>query len=273
MKTVLFCGGQGLRIREHADSVPKPMVQIGYRPILWHLMKYYPHFGHNEFVLALGHKADVIKRYFLEYDEALSNDFSLSNGGKGVELKSTDIQDWEITFADTGIHANIGQRLKAVRNYVGDDEIFLANYGDLLTDAPLDELLEEFEATGKIAAFLTVRPTHTFHIVTMKDEHRVAGLYDAATADLWINAGFFMFRREIFDYIYDGEELVEQPFARLAEEDQLLAYRYEGFWAPMDTLKDRQRLEEIYQQGMPPWAVWQRENERGGEASLAGLLR
>ena len=261
MKVVLFCGGLGLRIREHMDSVPKPMVTVGPRPILWHLMKYYAHFGHNEFVLALGHKADVIKQYFLTYNEALSNDFTLSNGCRGIELMSTDIQDWRITFADTGANANIGQRLKAVRPYIGDDEVFLANYGDVLTDAPLDDLLEEFKASGKIAAFLSVPPTHTFHIVTMKDEHLVAGLHDAAQANLWVNGGFFMFRREIFDYMLDGEELVVEPFQRLADDNQLLAYQYEGFWAPMDTLKDRQRLDEMYTSGHPTWAVWERRNE------------
>ncbi|MFL6192326.1 MAG: sugar phosphate nucleotidyltransferase, partial [Actinomycetes bacterium] len=144
MKVVLFCGGLGLRLRDHSERVPKPMVPIGYRPILWHIMKYYAHHGHRDFTLCLGYKADVVKQYFLDYNEALSNDFVLDgNGGREagrIELLGSDIHDWRITFADTGLHANIGQRLVAVRRYVESEDVFLANYGDVLTDAPLPEL-------------------------------------------------------------------------------------------------------------------------------------
>ena len=128
MKVVLFCGGLGTRLREHTGEIPKPMVKIGYRPILWHLMKYYAHFGHTDFVLCLGYKADVIKEFFLHYEEWISNDFTLSKGGKELTLENNDIENWSITFVDTGLHANIGERLVAVRKYVQDEEIFLANY-------------------------------------------------------------------------------------------------------------------------------------------------
>jgi len=207
-------------------------------------------------VLCLGYKADVIKDYFLHYNEALSNDFTLSNGGRDLQLVTSDIQDWRITFADTGLHANIGQRLAAVRKYVDSDDIFLANYGDTLTDAPLPELIEDFKARGKVAAFLSVRPTSTFHVVEMKDSHLVGSISDVSVSGLRVNGGYFIFRRELFDYMRAGEELVQEPFQRLIDEEQLVAYLHDGFWAPMDTLKDRQTLEEMNGTGNPPWAVW-----------------
>jgi glucose-1-phosphate cytidylyltransferase len=264
MKVVLFCGGLGLRLRDHSERVPKPMVPIGYRPILWHVMKYYAHFGHREFILCLGYKADVVKEYFLEYNEALSNDFVLSGNGDGggdrshVELLGSDIHDWRITFADTGLHANIGQRLRAVRRFVADDEVFLANYGDVLTDAPLGEMVEDFLRSDAVAAFLSVRPTYTFHVVRAQDDGTVERIDDVNSADIWINGGYMILRREIFDYLEEGDELVEEPFQRLVKQNLLRTYRYEGFWAPMDTLKDQQHLESLYETGRPAWAIWQR---------------
>src|SRR5512146_1143145 len=149
MKVVLFCGGLGLRIRD-AENVPKPMVEIGYRPILWHVMKYYAHFGHKDFILCLGYRGDVIKKYFLNYDECVSNDFILTQGGRTLELLNSDIQDWKITFADTGTHSNIGQRLKAVSKYLDGEQEFLANYSDGLTDLPLLEQIEDFRRNDKV---------------------------------------------------------------------------------------------------------------------------
>jgi glucose-1-phosphate cytidylyltransferase len=261
VKVVLFCGGLGLRLRDHSERIPKPMVRIGYRPILWHVMKYYAHHYHKDFVLCLGYKADVIKQYFLHYDEALSNDFVLDgNGGNGnrVELLSSDIHDWRITFADTGLQANIGQRLKAAERFVADENVFLANYGDVLTDAPLTDLVDDFMRRDKVAAFLSVKPTYTFHVVSTKDDGVVERIDDVTVADIWINGGYMILRREIFDYIGEGEDLVQEPFQRLIKQDLLLTYRYEGFWAPMDTLKDLQHLESLYESGRPGWAVWQR---------------
>jgi glucose-1-phosphate cytidylyltransferase len=257
LKVVLFCGGLGLRLREYRESIPKPMVPIGYRPVLWHVMRYYAHFGHQRFVLCLGHRADLIKEYFLRYNEALSNDFVLRDGGSEVELTSTDIQDWEIAFVDTGLETSIGQRLRAVRRHVHDADVFLANYGDGLTDAPLHELLDDFVESGKVAAFLSVRPPYSYDFVTMQDDRLVAGVRNAMRSDIWINGGYFMFRPAIFDYIGEGEDLVREPFQRLIGEEQLIAYPYEGFWAPMDTLKDHQALEALFYGGRPPWALWQ----------------
>jgi glucose-1-phosphate cytidylyltransferase len=261
MKVVLFCGGQGLRMRD-AENVPKPMVHIGSRPLLWHVMKYYAHFGHKDFILCLGHRADVIKNYFLQYQESLSNDFVLSNGGKNLELLHSDIQDWRITFADTGINSNIGQRLRAVRKYVEGEEEFLANYSDGLSDLPLPQQIDDFRRQGKVASFLCVRPNLSYHVVsTQPGSSLVSDIHPINDGDIRVNGGYFVFRKEIFEYIGDGEELVEQPFHRLAKEQQLIGYRYDGFWACMDTFKDKQQLERLQAGGAAPWEVWKRSLE------------
>ena len=255
MKVVLFCGGLGLRMREASERAPKPMIPVGNRPLLLHLMKYYAHFGHTEFILCLGYQAHVIKDYFLHYNEALLNDFVLTHDGT-VELIRSDIHNWRITFVHTGLRTAIGQRLRAVREYIGDDEFFLANYADALTDAPLPDLIASLRDRDKIATFLCVQPTHSFHFVALNERSEVTDIQDVKHANIWINGGYFAFHRDIFDYIHEGEELVEAPFQRLIAEDQLLAYRYQGFWAPMDTLKDRDNLESLFESGQPPWAVW-----------------
>lgn len=260
MKVVLFCGGQGMRIREYSDSIPKPMVPIGYRPLLWHVMKYYAHYGHKDFILCLGFKADVVKNYFLKYDECVSNNFVLSNGGKDVRLLSSDIHDWNVTFVDTGTAANIGQRLKAVQPYLDGESMFLANYSDGLTDLPLDEYVARFAERGKIGSFLAVTPSQSYHVVSMAGD-LASGIQPLGKSGLRINGGFFAFREEIFDYMQDGEELVEQPFERLIRQKQLIAYKYDGYWASMDTFKDRQVLEDLVTRGRAPWEVWKADAE------------
>lgn len=266
MKVVLFCGGLGLRIRD-ADNIPKPLVQIGYRPILWHVMKYYAHFGHKDFVLCLGYGADAIKKYFLEYSECASNDFTLSYGGKKVELYNSDIHDWRITFADTGVSSNIGQRLKAAQRYLEGDEEFLANYSDGLTDLPLPEYMKHFRAHGKVASFLCVRPNLSYHVVSLDAaDSLVSGLHAINNGSMRINGGYFIFRKEIFDYLGPKEELVIEPFQRLIEEKQLIGYAYDGFWAGMDTFKDKEQLENLWGSGSAPWHVW-KENGNGADKS------
>jgi len=255
MKVVLFCGGSGLRLRGYADDVPKPMVELGTRPILWHLMKYYAHFGHKDFILCLGYKSNVIKDYFLHYDESVSNNFVLSNGGKSVELLNRDIDDWKITFVETGANANIGQRLKAVEPYVQGEEVFLANYGDGLSDLPLPSLLDTFRESNAIASVLLVQPTGSFDIVYAGSDGMVQEIRPITQTDMWINGGFFAMRSEIFNYIHPGEELIREPFQRMIEKQVLLGYKYRGFWQCMDTFKDKQHLEEL-NQGSAPWKVW-----------------
>jgi glucose-1-phosphate cytidylyltransferase len=256
MKVVLFCGGRGLRLREHSEAIPKPMVPIGYRPILWHVMRYYAHYGHRDFILCLGYRADAIKEYFLRYSEAVSNDFVLSDGGRRVELLGSDIEDWRITFADTGLDTTIGERLRRVRHLLAGEEIFLANYGDVVTDAPLDRLVERFRADRATAALLSVRPSYSFHVVSADPDGRVTALRDVATADLRINGGGYLFRGEILDRLDSGEDLMDAPFAGLAAEGRLAAYPYDGFWVSLDTLKDLEVLQRLEDQGRAPWAVW-----------------
>ena len=265
MKVVLFCGGMGTRIREAGDNIPKPMVPIGYRPIIWHLMKYYAHFGHKEFILCLGYRGDVIKQYFLHYDECESNDFVLSHGGKKLELVNSDISDWRITFADTGANTTIGGRLKAAEKYLGGDEYFLANYCDGLTDLHLPTLLDHFRQRDKIASFVCVKPNLTYHAVTVLPDGRVGEIKPITDTDLRINGGYFLFKRDLFRYIRDGEDLVAEPFQRLMAENQLLAYPYDGVLQCMDTFKDKQRLDELYARGNPPWQVWKNGNGNGSE--------
>ena len=256
MKVVLFCGGLGMRLREHSQQIPKALAPVGYRPILWHLMRYYAHYGHRQFILCLGYRAEAIKRYFLEYDETRSNDFVLSRG-HDVELLSRDMDDWEITFVDTGVNATLADRLRAVRDHLEGERTFLANYADVLTDAPLDELIDRFGRTDAAAAFLAVRPTnYSFHVVRSDEDGAVRRLEDIRAADLWINGGYFILRDEVLDMLEPGEELVVEPFARLAAAGRLLALRHEGFWAPMDTIKDMHTLEMLYESGEPPWASW-----------------
>jgi len=256
MKVVLFCGGQGTRLRDYSETVPKPLVEVGSRPILWHLMKYYAHFGHKEFILCLGHGAGKIKEFFLKYDECVSNDFVLASGGRDLRLLHKDIEDWRITFVDTGLNASIGQRLRQVRQYLGDDEMFLANYADGLSDLDLGEYVDRFRKREKIASFVSVNAPHTFHIVHADAQELVTSLELVAESRVRINGGFFALRREIFQYLGAGEDLVLQPFARLMAERQLVAVAYDGFWRNMDTFKDKMMLDDMVAHGNVPWQVW-----------------
>jgi glucose-1-phosphate cytidylyltransferase len=269
VKVVIFCGGQGLRMREASETAPKPMIPIGGRPVLWHVMKYYAHFGFTDFVLCLGYRAEAIKRFFLTYDEALANDFVLSEGGARVHLLKTDIHDWNITFVDTGLRSSIGERLRAVRHLLRDDEMFLANYGDTLTDADLPAMIERTRSSGVTASFLAVRPNYSFHIVSMDERGIVDGVSDVMRSDVWINGGYFVMRSDVLDELRPREDLVEEPFRRLLAREQLLAQRHEGFWAPMDTLKDNQWLESLHESGRAPWQLWDPARRTGLESDLA----
>lgn len=258
MKVVLFCGGQGLRMRGGGthDDLPKPMVPLGTRPILWHVMKYYAHFGHTDFVLCLGHKATVIKEFFVNYREWISNDVVLSGRGGRVELLRSDMTNWRITLIDTGVDASIGERLLAVKEHLKGEEIFLANYSDGLTDCPLPLILDRLEATRAVGACMIARPAISLHFVQHAGDGLVTGLQDPIQADSWINAGFFAFRQEIFDYMRPGEELVVEPFQRLISERRLACLPYNGFWRCCDTFKDLQTMESLLTRGPAPWELW-----------------
>ena len=233
MKVVLFCGGLGTRLREYSPTLPKPLVPIGDHPIVWHLMRYYAHFGHDEFVLCLGRGAELVREYFREQDLG-----------------------WRVTLVDTGVDASVGERLRSVASLVAGDEMFLANYSDGLSGLALDRHVEEFRSSGAIGTLLCVRPSQTFHTVRLDADGVVIDLRAAAEDDLWINGGFFVFRPEIFEYLHEGEDLVEEPFTRLIEIGRLRAHRYDGFWAAMDTMKDKVALDEMEASGRAPWMVW-----------------
>ncbi|MBC7908784.1 MAG: glucose-1-phosphate cytidylyltransferase [Rhodospirillaceae bacterium] len=256
MKVVLFCGGLGMRMRDYSQTMPKPMAMLRNRPLIWHVMRWYAHWGHKDFVLCLGHRGEAIKEYFLGYNEALSNDFVLSNGGREVELLAEDIRDWRITFVDTGLNSNIGERLRRVAPYVAGEETFLANYSDGLTDIPLPRLIERHSATNAVATFLAVRPSQSFHVARMNEDGTVAGIHDVKETDMWINGGFFVLDHSIFDAMQAGEELVLEPFQRLINRNRLSAFRYEGFWRAVDTFKDLTEMESLLGHGPGPWEAW-----------------
>jgi glucose-1-phosphate cytidylyltransferase len=219
-------------------------------------MRYYAHFGHTEFIICLGYGADAVKDYFLGYRETSSNDFVLTKGGKHVEMLATDISDWTITFIDTGFSTAIGERLRRVRPHLEGDQVFLANYGDVLTDAPMNDLIDEFQGKDAVGNFLAVKPQDSFHVVEFSPQGQVTGLVPVADMSMRINGGYFILRQGIFDYLNEGDDLVMDGFTRAAADGRLCATAYDGFWAPMDTLKERAALEEQYRSGISPWAVW-----------------
>lgn len=261
MKVVLFCGGLGTRLREHSDTIPKPLVNIGYRPIIWHLMKYYAYYGHKDFILCLGYRGDLIKEFFVNYNEWLSNDFVLTNGGEDIELLNNDIRDWRITFVDTGLHTNIGQRLVAVKEHLKGEDAFLANYSDGLSDLPLDSYIKGSLEKNKVASFVSVRTPHSFHSVKVGDDGLVTSIGQVSDSEFWVNGGFFVLKNEIFSYIKEGEELVEEPFKRLIGENQLYSYKHHGYWASMDTFKDKINFDRMFARNHSPWQVW--DNKQG----------
>ena len=256
MKVVLFCGGLGTRLREHSDTIPKPLVTVGYRPIIWHLMRYYAHFGHKDFVLCLGYRGEMIREYFLNYRDCMSNDFVLSLPEREIEPLQRDVEGWRITFVDTGMHANLGQRLRRVQHLLQGESMFLANYSDGLSDLDLNQSIADFQASDAVASFLAVRPAQSFHSVTADKEGLVTGIESMHRSDVWINGGFFCLRNGIFDVLHEGEELVEQPFQRLVAQRKLHARKHEGFWAAMDTFKDKITFDRMEAKGNCPWMVW-----------------
>lgn len=258
MKVVIFCGGQGMRLREYSEHVPKPMVPLGNRPVLWHVMKYYAHYGHTEFVLCLGYQAPAIKRFFLNYEEEVSNDFRLHRGGS-KELFGSDIDDWDITFVDTGTHSPIGERLRQVRTHLADDEVFLCNYADGLSDLHLPTYVDRFLRGDAVASLIAIRPPQSYHRLRFSDDALLTSIEPVGESDIWLNGGYFIFRQSIFDFIEPGDELVAAPFERLAKERKILVHKHEGFFAPMDTFKDKENLDRRYEEGNAPWVVWKSE--------------
>jgi glucose-1-phosphate cytidylyltransferase len=257
MKVVLFCGGYGMRMRDGRSDVPKPMTTVGPRPLIWHVMRYYAHFGHKDFVLCLGYGAHHVKDYFLNYDETVSNDFVLRDGK--VELLGSDIGDWRIAFVHTGLTSPIGERLRRVRAHVENEEMFLANYADVLTDMPLDDMVDRLRAQpDKVGGLLAVPPQSAFHCLDIGEDDAVHSITTLQEMPIWENGGYFVLRPEIFDYLPENGDLVTDGAMVLAKEGRMMAYPYSGFWQPADTVKERTALEAAYQSGARPWMLWER---------------
>jgi glucose-1-phosphate cytidylyltransferase len=258
MKTVILCGGLGTRLREETEFRPKPMVDVGGRPILWHIMKSYAHFGFRDFVLCLGYRGDTIKEYFLNYD-AMNNDFEVCLGRQSHMniLGKHEEQGFHITLADTGLETMTGGRLKRAQKYLGDDT-FMVTYGDGLSDVDVTKLLAFHKNHGKLATVTTFRPSSRFGILNIDSANEVQNFIEKPRSDAWASAGFFVFEPRVFDYL-DGDECIleKEPLERLAAERQLVAYHHEGFFYAMDTYREYKHLNELWSHGDAPWKVWQ----------------
>lgn len=264
MKVVLFCGGRGLRLREFSGTVPKPMVSIGGEPALLHVMRYYAHFGHSDFILCLGYKGDVIRSHFTRLGAVRAEQVP-SSQTDGAVVERAFLGSWNLTFLQTGVDDTIGDRLRRAKPLLGNDEIFLANYSDDLADAPLDRMIDAFTARpGMVASFISVKPNLSLHVVDANDDGTVVDVALLKEQGVRVNGGYFIFRRAIFDALRPGEELVDEPFHRLIERRSLVAYRHDGFWGPLDTLKDHQYLEDLAASGSPPWQLWPSPREHPG---------
>ena len=263
MKTIILAGGQGTRLREETEYRPKPLVEIGGRPILWHIMKSYAHYGHLDFIVCLGYRGRMIKEYFLDY-EAMNNDFTVCLGEKheiayhGMHEE----QEFRVTLADTGTDTMTGARVKKVQRYVGDDT-FMVTYGDGLCDVDIRKLTEYHKSHGRLATVTTVRPVSRFGVLDIDAGGSVTSFLEKPQSDGWINAGYFVFDRRVFDYLSDDPATIleREPLERLARDGQLGAYRHEGFFYAMDTYREYQHLNELWEKRQAPWARWDRRGQ------------
>jgi glucose-1-phosphate cytidylyltransferase len=257
MKVAILCGGVGTPLREETEFRPKPLVEVGGRPILWHIMKLYAHHGFRDFVLCLGYRGSMIKEYFLNY-EAMNNDFTICLG-KESRLEYNDNheeQNFRITLADTGLETMTGGRLRRARKYLSDD-CFMVTYGDGVSDVDIRGLVEFHKSHGRLATVTTFRPTSRFGILDINSDNQVQNFIEKPKSDAWASAGFFVFQREVLDYLDDDQCILEhQPLERLARERQLIAYHHDGFFYAMDTYREYQILNDLWKNGLAPWKVW-----------------
>lgn len=258
MKVVILCGGQGTRIREETEYKPKPMIEIGARPVLWHIMKIYAHYGFKDFVLCLGYKGEMIRDYFLRY-EAMNNDFTIKLGNNNqIEYhEQHDELDYQVTLSDTGLHSMTGSRVKQIQRYI-DEDTFMVTYGDGLIDVDLNDLLRFHHEHGKLATVTTVRPSQRFGTVRLNQSGLVERFAEKPQMTDWVSAGYFIFDRRVLDYIDDDPECVleREPMERLAKAGQLVAYQHDGFFYAMDTYREYLYLNEHWNSGQAPWRVW-----------------
>lgn len=264
MKVVILCGGQGTRLREETEYRPKPLVDVGGRPILWHIMKLYAYYGFRDFVLCLGYRGNMIKEYFLNY-EAMNNDFTICLGQQhfisyhGIHEE----QDFFVTLAETGLETMTGARVKRIERYI-DDDTFMVTYGDGLSDVNIVNLLDFHRAHGRMATVTVVRPFSRFGSVDLNTDGQVIDFAEKPQLDGWASAGFFVFNRSVFDYVSaeSGCVLEREPLERLAKEGELMAYRHDGTFLAMDTYREYLQLNELWKNNQAPWAVWVNHHER-----------
>ncbi len=254
MKVVILAGGFGTRISEESHLKPKPMIEIGEQPILWHIMKHYSAYGYNEFIICGGYKQHIIKQYFADYYLYKSDvTFDFANGNS-MQIHDNDAEPWKVTIVDTGYATMTGGRIKRIQKYVGN-EPFMMTYGDGLSDVPVDKLVDFHKQSGKIATITAVQPGGRFGALDIDGADEIHGFAEKKKEDGgWINAGFMVLNPEIFDYIQDDTTVFEkEPLERCAAEGQLMAYRHEGFWQCMDTMRDKNQLEDLWNSGQAPW--------------------
>ncbi|MEK6974141.1 MAG: glucose-1-phosphate cytidylyltransferase [Nanoarchaeota archaeon] len=257
MKTVILCGGQGTRLREHTEFVPKPLVHVGNMPILWHIMKIYSHFGHKDFVLCLGYKGHEIKNFFMTYD-LLKHDFTLNLANRDSTHfyhNNHLLEDWKITFVETGLETNTGGRIKQVEKYIDDDNFFMT-YGDGLANININELYKFHLNHKKIATLTSIQPMSRFGIVTFDDKGIITSFKEKPKLDGWINGGFFVLKKDVFDYIGENDVFEQDPLIKLAKDKELMSYPHNGFWECMDTHRDYEMLNKIWNSGNAFWKVW-----------------
>jgi glucose-1-phosphate cytidylyltransferase len=259
MKVVVLCGGSGTRLREETEFRPKPLVEIGGKPILWHIMKLYSHYDFRDFVCCLGYRGNMIKEYFLNYD-AMNNDFTIAlGGGRKMDYHQTEIEKpHNVTLVDAGLDAQTGTRVKRVEAYVDGDD-FMVTYGDGLSNIDIADLVKFHRSHGKIATVSVATGESRFGVVTMKGDGLVTGFAEKPKTDHWINAGFFVFKRDFFRYLRNDDDCIleREPLQTVAQEGQLMAYQHDGFFYAMDTQKEHMHLNEIWRSGNAPWAVWE----------------
>lgn len=258
MKVVILAGGMGTRISEESHLKPKPMIEIGERPILWHIMKIYSHYGFNEFIICLGYKSNVVKDYFANYFMYESDVTFNFRSGKEIFTHQHFAEKWSVTLVNTGLETQTGGRVKRIQKYVGN-EPFMLTYGDGVSDVNISQLIEFHNSHGKYATVTAAQPLGRFGSLNIKKTGDVVGFVEKPKGDnSWINGGFFVMQPEVFEYLNEDDTYLEQGLLqKLADEHQLLAYRHEGFWQPMDTLRDKHLLDELWKSGRAPWKVWQ----------------
>jgi len=257
VKVIILCGGQGTRMREETEFKPKPLVDVGGRPVLWHIMKLFAHFGHRDFILCLGYRGQMIKQYFLDY-EAMTNDFTINLGRmRAIAYHGEhEEQNFCVTLADTGLETMTGGRVKRIEKYLKDD-LFLVTYGDGLADVNINRLIDFHKSHGKLATVTTVTPQSRFGILDVDDTGLVRRFAEKPRLDGCASAGYFVFDRRVLDYLTGDDCIMErEPLERLAAEGQLIAYRHEGFFFAMDTYREYIAINELWASGKAPWKIW-----------------